>query len=367
MKSLLFTPGPGNTTDSVRESLNCDIGTRTPEMIDLTRSVRYEIHSIANCSDDFTVIPLQGSGTFAVESMLTSMLLSDERCLILVNGPYGERIVNICKIHGLQYHSLYSDNLKPIDIEEVSNYLDNNSEISAIVVVHFETGIGVLNPLNELLILAEEKNVSVLSDCMSSFGLLKINFESPALRSIAASSNKILQGPPGVGFVIAKIHDLIRNNSPKTLCLDLKSQYLGFEKDGMWRFTPPVQVIAGLSCALSEYVKNGGQKSRFNHYYQISEIVKTGLSNIGIFPIIPEKYSAPLITTFVLPFEERIFSAEKLSSTLLSSNIVIYPSNIKGINSFRVGFIGDLKHHDAKILVENIEKITNIVREKINE
>lgn len=357
MKNLLFTPGPGNTTESVRKALDCDIGTRTPEMKELTRSLRQKIEDVANCNKEFTVIPLQGSGTFAVESMMTSMLLPEENCLILVNGPYGERIVEICRIYGLPHHAVYSDPLKPIDIEAVSQYLDNNKIISAIAMVHFETGIGILNPLSELLELAEEKKLSVLTDCMSSFGLLDINFKSPALRSVAASSNKVLHGPPGIGFVIAKIHDLMRENPAKTLSLDLKSQYLGFEKNGLWRFTPPVQVIAGLSSALSEYLINGGKDSRLNDYNHISTIIKEGFSKLGIFPIVPDEYSAPLITTFVLPLDKRILSAAQLSEMLLSHNIVIYPSNVSEVNSFRVGFIGDIKTQDALRLVKAVDVI----------
>ena len=367
MKIALFTPGPSNTADSVRAALNCDIGTRTPQMTELTENLRQQIAEVAGCSDDFSVVPLQGSGTFAVESMLSSLLSVQIPSLILVNGPYGERMAEICRIHTLPHYVLRSDPLQPINVAQVADYLEHCPNILALVLVHLETGVGIINPLEELLILSEQRRLRVFVDSMSAFGLLPIRFLSPSLYAVAASSNKVLHGVPGLGFVIARRKILTKPGHARTLSLDLKAQYQGFLHDGMWRFTPPVQVIAALSRAIDDYFLQGGQSARLNSYRQRANRVINGLAPLGIRPLVKGNDSAPVIVTFVLPFDEQIFSSSSLSELLFSCHIAIYPSHIRDINSFRIGFIGELTENDIDLLIAAVSDIVCKIRVQLKQ
>ncbi|MEI7185948.1 2-aminoethylphosphonate aminotransferase [Dickeya dianthicola] len=359
MKTALFTPGPGNTTDEVRAALNCDIGTRTPQMTELTRHLCQQIAEVAKCGDDFDVVPIQGSGTFAVEAMLTSLLPAQVPCLVLSNGPYGERMAEICQIHALPHYVLRSDPLRPIDVVEVADYLQRHPNIAALALIHFETGIGILNPLAALLALAQQHGIRVLVDSMSAFGLLPIEFASPALSAVAASSNKVLHGVPGLGLVIARRDRLMDPRPARTLSLNLQAQYLGFQRDGMWRFTPPVQVIAALSRAISDYLREGGQNARLQRYQRRASRVIAGLASFGIRPLVPESYGAPVIATFVLPFDAEVLSASSLSERLLAYQVAIYPSQVSEVNSFRIGFIGELTENDVDRLIAAIGEVVS--------
>jgi 2-aminoethylphosphonate-pyruvate transaminase len=362
MKTALFTPGPGNTTDDVRAALNCDIGTRTPQMTELTKHLRRQIAQVASCSNDFSVVLLQGSGTFAVEAMLTSLLPAQRTCLILVNGPYGERMAAICEIHALPHHILRSDPLQPIDVAVVAGYLQSHPDIISLAVIHLETGIGIINPLEDVLMLAEQHKLGVFVDSMSAFGLQPVKFTSPSLSAVAASSNKVLHGVPGLSFVIARRELLVEPGPTRTLSLDLKAQYQGFQRDGMWRFTPPVQVIAALSRAIDDYFRQGGQAARLKSYQQRTKRVIDGLAPLGIHPLVTGNDSAPVIVTFVLPFDQHVLSASLLSERLLSYQIAIYPSRISEINSFRIGFIGELMENDIDRLIAAMGDIIYEIR-----
>lgn len=355
MKTVLFTPGPGNTSAQVRAAMNGDTGTRTPQMTTLTRRLRQQIAAVAGCADDFSVVPLQGSGTFAVEAMLLSLLPTQAPTLILVNGPYGERMVEICQIYALPHRVLYSDPLAPIKVSEVAEALDRYPDIAALAWVHFETGVGILNPLETLLTLAEQRGKQVLLDSMSAFGLLPINFRSPALQAVAASSNKILHGVPGLGIVIARRELLLLPRVPRSLSLNLQAQHQAFERDGMWRFTPPVQVIAALSCAIDEYQQQGGQPARLRRYQQLAQHIIAGLKRWEIVPLVAD--SAPVIATFTLPCGSEQLSAQTLSERLLDYQLAIYPSHLKERNAFRIGFIGELSLADGDRLIAAIGEV----------
>lgn len=354
MSKILFTPGPGNTSPRVRAAMDCDIGTRTPQMIALTQRVRQQIAGVANCGDDFSVVPLQGSGTFAVEAMLTTLLPETGACLILSNGPYGERMATICQIYGLSHYLLRSDPLAPVDMNTVAAFISEHHDITSVAMVHFETGVGLLNPLPALLTLAAGCGVQVFIDSMSAFGLLPVDFTSPALAAVAASSNKILHGPPGIAFVIARKSMLAQPAAPRTLSLDLRAQFNGFQRDGMWRFTPPVQVIAALATAIDEYNQQGGQIGRLQRYREIAACIINGLAAYQVIPLIAIDHDVPVISTFVLPFPAAVLNAHGLSERLLAQDLVIYPSQIAEINSFRIGFIGELRSEDAQKLVAAI-------------
>lgn len=354
MRIALFTPGPGNTSEEVKSALKTDIGSRTPVMISLTKKIREQLLQVAGCDSRFTAIPIQGCGTFAVEAMLTSLLRKNQHCLVVVNGPYGSRIQDICNTNNISYSSLELDVLKPISCSKISQHLDLHPEISALILVHFETGIGVYNDLDGIAKECNDRGISVFVDAMSSFGLFPINFKNNALVAIAASSNKILHGMPGMGFVIAK-KELIESPLPtRTISLDLCGQYKELEKSGMWRFTPPVQTISSLSIAIDAYFKDGGAKGRKKRYKNISQIIVNGLALINIKPIISPIEGAPIIT-FLLPFPRKLLDVNKLSNKLFSDGFAIYPSTLCNENSFRIGFIGELLESDATALVEVID------------
>lgn len=357
MKTVLFTPGPGNTSAGVRAAMNCDIGTRTPQMTALTRQLRQQIAEVAACGEAFSVVPLQGSGTFAVEAMLTSLLPQQGACLLLVNGPYGERMAEICQIYALPHHVLRGDPLAPLVVDDAADYLDRHPDITSLAWVHCETGVGILNPLQALLTLAEKRGKLALIDSMSAFGLLPIGFASPALAAVAASSNKVLHGTPGLGLVIARRDLLQQPRPPRTLSLDLRAQYQGFERDGMWRFTPPVQTIAALCCAIEEYQAQGGQPARLRRYQQVAQRIIAGLRGWGITPLLPDSQLTPVIITFTLPWTSQQLSAATLSARLLEYQLAIYPSHLTGRNAFRLGFIGELTVADADRLIAAIGDI----------
>ncbi len=75
MEKRLFTPGPLNTTSSVKAAVLRDVGSRDAEFLETVRFIRAKLLEIAAAAPElYTAIPLQGSGTFAVESVFANVL-----------------------------------------------------------------------------------------------------------------------------------------------------------------------------------------------------------------------------------------------------------------------------------------------------
>jgi 2-aminoethylphosphonate-pyruvate transaminase len=346
----LFTPGPLNTSDAVRAAMNADLGARTSTATLLTQHLRHDLAEIAACDDAFSVIPLQGSGTFAVEAMLCSFLAENDHVLIAENGAYSQRMAEICRLHRLHHTVLEGNHALPVDLPAMERELVRLGDVTHIAVVHFETALGVLNDVQGLISLAARHGCRLLVDAVSTFGALPLDFTSGNLAAVAASANKCLHGVPGVAFVIAERSQLGRRTHPATLSLDLNAQHRAFEVDGQWRFTPPLQVLLALRQAIAEFREKGGVAARYGSYQALASRLIDGLACIGVVPLVPEAFRAPMITTFTLVSGARC-DMENLHALLYEQGLVIYPSQYSPENAFRIGCIGELQPSDVDRLI----------------
>ncbi|WP_231752876.1 aminotransferase class V-fold PLP-dependent enzyme [Burkholderia savannae] len=210
----LFTPGPLTTSDAVRAAAAIDLGSRSPPAAALTARLRAKIARIAGCGGGYSAVPLQGSGTFAVEAMLCSLLADDDHVLIVENGAYSERMTQICRIHGIRHDVLACDHAARFDLSRVERALDASPHVTHVAAVHFETALGVLNDVAGLVALAARHGRRVLLDAISTFGAYPLDFAGRTLAALALSSNKCLHGLPGLGFVIADEPALARRPPP---------------------------------------------------------------------------------------------------------------------------------------------------------
>lgn len=356
----LFTPGPLNTSGQVRAAMNIDVGSRTPTLSEVTRKIRTSLQNIADCSSAYTAVLLQGSGTFALEAMVTSLISTQEHFVLVVsNGVYGDRIGQICQVHSIKHMLLKLDTSMPINTSLVEEALRQNNKITHIIAVQFETAIGVLNDVNSLLQVAAIHHSEVMIDAMSSFGALPIDYSNPVLTAVASSANKCLHSVPGVSFVIVRVEKLLNSANPRTLSLDLKAQYQEFEKSGQWRFTPPTHALLAFSAAIDEFINAGGMQARLQHYNALNKQLIHGLAAIDIHPAIAIEYRAPMITTFII--NDQMLSFNFLYKELLNHGLVIYPSSFIQEKSFRVGCIGDINSSDIDELINSIGHICKAV------
>ena len=252
----LLTPGPLTTRHSVKYAMLTDHCTWDDEYKEITTTVMNDITQIS-ANDDYATVLMQGSGTYSVEAMINCLSKESDKILFLINGEYGKRMLTIADNSYRNYDFISFDVTKPINVEAFEKRLKNDADIKTVVFVHCETTTGVLNPLEEIVMLAKSYDKKVLVDTMSSFAAYDIDMPGLDIDAIAASSNKCLEGLPGIGFVIAK-KSLIKESEGCSYShsLDLFDQYQGlYSGGGKFRFTSPTSVLLALRQALDEYKK----------------------------------------------------------------------------------------------------------------
>jgi 2-aminoethylphosphonate-pyruvate transaminase len=336
----LLTPGPLTTSMSVKTSMLRDLGSRDDEFIAINRRMRQRLLQIAKAEDTHVCVPLQGSGTFAVEAMLGTFLGEGSKALILINGAYGERMERICVKARIAHSAMRWPEDQPVDPEALDSALRADAALTHVVVVHCETTSGILNPLEEIAAVTARHGRRLLIDSMSGFGALPIDAHLVPFDALVSSSNKCLEGVPGMGFVIARREALMAClGNARSLSLDLHDQWISMEKNGQWRFTPPVHVILAMSQALQEHASEGGVAGRGARYRKNCRILVEGMRKLGFETLLPDHLQAPIIVTFLMPADPRFVFAN-FYDRLRSKGYVIYPGKLTVADSFRIGCVG---------------------------
>jgi 2-aminoethylphosphonate-pyruvate transaminase len=356
MTPILLTPGPLTTAEETRRAMLRDWGSRDGDFIALTAEVRRRLLAVANAGATHVAVPLQGSGTFVVEAAIGTLVGPKDKLLVLVNGAYGERIVKIAQRLGRAVEILVWEEAEPVDPAHVARTLAADPSISHVAVIHCETTTGLLNPLAEIAAAVSAAGRKLLVDAMSSFGALPFDLSVLPATAVMASSNKCLEGAPGLGFALIEKQALVaaKGNSP-SLSFDLYEQWQGFESNGQWRFTPPVQVLAALGEALRRLEAEGGPAARLARYRGNCDILVDGMARLGFPLLLDRALQAPIIATFRHPHAG--FDFERFYQALAARGFVIYPGKLSKAESFRIGCIGAIGAEDFRRLLAAVEDI----------
>ena len=359
MHRVLLTPGPLTTSEAVRRAMLTDWGSREPDFIALTAELRRRLLDVVNGQGGHVAVPLQGSGTFVVEAAIATLIGPDAKLLVLINGAYGERIAVIARRYGRSVETLSWPEDAPVDPSAVAEALAADRAITHVAMVHCETTTGLLNPLAEVAHIVDRAGRAFIVDAMSSFGALPIDLAAAPATAVLASSNKCLEGTPGLGFAIVDRHALkAAAGVSASLSLDLHAQWQGFEHNGQWRFTPPVQVVASLVEALRQLDAEGGPPARLQRYSENFGVLASGMSRLGFELYLDPHVQAPIIATFRHP-PDRVFVFDDFYRDLAQHGFVIYPGKLTKGDSFRIGCIGAVTPDDFTRLLDVIAEATS--------
>ncbi len=353
----LLTPGPLTTSRTVKEAMLRDWGSRDAEFIKLNARVRERLVELAGGEGTHVCVPLQGSGTFIVEAMLGTLVPPSGKVAVLVNGAYGKRMVRICEYLGRACLTLETAEDSPVSPAALDAALAGDPAITHVVVVQCETTSGVLNPVEGIAVVTARHGRHLLVDAMSAFGALPLDAARAPYDALVASSNKCLEGVPGVGFAIIRQTALeAARGHAHSLSFDLHDQWVAMEKTGQWRFTPPTHVLAALDQALGEHAAEGGIAGRGARYRNNCRILVDGLRSLGFETLLPDALQAPIIVTVRMPADPR-FNFEGFYDRLSRRGYVIYPGKLTVADSFRIGCIGRLGETEMRGVLDAIKQI----------
>lgn len=357
---ILLNPGPVNVSERVRRALRAeDICHREEEFSSLQRGVREGLlRAFApgeNLNKEYTVVVITGSGTAAVEAALASCLDREEKLLVLNNGVYGERMVQIAAAHGINHAELRFNYHERPDLEAVERALAGDPAVRTVAMVHHETTTGLLNPVGEVGRLVRRGGRRLLLDSVSGLGGEPLDLSQDAVDICVGTAGKCVQGFPGVSFVLVRREEMQRwlKHPPRSLYLHLPAHFVEQER-GSVPFTPAVQLYAALDEALRELLEEGVAQ-RISRYGAAARLIRKGCEALGLELYLPEALRSHSITAVCLPEGVRY---EALHDGLRRGGYVIYAGQ-GALRSrlFRVANMGALTQQDFEGFLRRLETV----------
>ncbi|MCE5325503.1 MAG: 2-aminoethylphosphonate--pyruvate transaminase [Planctomycetaceae bacterium] len=356
---ILFTPGPLTTSRTVKQALLRDLGSRDFEFISLIKDIRDGLVKVGQATTDkYTTVIMQGSGTFALEAVVGSTTPPNGKFMVLINGAYGHRIAKMGKVLKIDTIPVeFPENTK-VDPVKVAEALKANPGVTNVAVVHCETTTGIINPIKEIGAVVKKAGAKYFVDGMSSFGAVPVSLEECQIDYLVSSANKCIEGVPGFSFAVCRIESLLATKGyARSLSLDLLDQYLGFEKNGQFRFTPPTHAMIAFRQALAELEAEGGVPGRAARYKSNYDTLVAGMRQMGFKEYLPAADQGYIITSFVYPKDPN-FNFEAFYEKLNDRDYVIYPGKVSNADCFRIGNIG-------RIFPSDVQDLLGVIRETI--
>ena len=351
---ILLTPGPLTTTRRTKLAMLRDWGSWDSDFNEVTAGVRRSLLKILHGEDTHVVVPLQGSGTFSVEAAVATLVARDGHVLVMDNGAYCKRAAKLTSLMGRRCTVMDFDEAAQVSVAALEEKLAADKSITHVVLIHCETGAGVLNPLQQVADVCEKHGKGLIVDAMSSFGALPIDARATRFDALVAASGKCLEGVPGMGFVFIRkaILESCAGNS-QSLSMDLYDQHAYMEKTGQWRFTPPTHVVVALAEAIAQFEAEGGQPARLARYTQNYQTLIHGMAGLGFMPFLDPAIQAPIIVTFNAPGDPR-YDFRSFYAAVRQRGFVLYPGKLTQVETFRVGCIGAIGPNEMEQAVHAV-------------
>lgn len=349
-RNVLLNPGPATTTDTVKlAQIVPDICPREKEFADLMKGFRSDILKTVHADPAaYTAVLFCGSGTLNMDVCLNSLLPADAKALIVNNGAYSSRAVEICKAYGLNHIDLRFPVDELPNLTRVEAVLKENPDIRLVYTTHNETGTGICNPIREIGALTHRYGATFVVDTTSTLAMRPIDVARDNIDFCMASAQKGIMAMTGLSFVIGRT-DLIvasKDYPKRSYYCNLYLQYEYFEKTGQMHFTPPVQTVYAAVQGLKEYFAEG-EIAKWERHKRVFEAIHTGLAELGFKDVIRREWQSGLVVSVLYP-DDPNWDFMKVHDYCYERGFTIYPGKIASTNTFRLCSLGAIDEADIK-------------------
>ncbi len=357
-RNVLLNPGPSTTTDTVKlAQVVPDICPREKEFQSIMAPMREDLVRIVHGQiGDYTSVLFCGSGTICIDVTLNSLLDKDKKAVVINNGSYSQRAVDICRAYDLPLIEIK----QPIDttpnLHDIETVLcENEGTIGYVYITYHETGTGLLNPVKEVGALAHKYGTFLITDTTSAYAMIPINVYEENIDFCMASAQKGIQGMTGLSYVIGK-KSIIENSKEfpvRSYYCNLFMQYDFFEKTGEMHFTPPVQTIYAAKQALIEYW-NEGEMAKWNRHQRVMSAIRAGIDRLGLKEALDRSVQSGLVSAINYP-DDQNWDFENIHDYCYNRGFTIYPGKIETKGTFRLCALGQIDEDDIVRFWETFE------------
>jgi 2-aminoethylphosphonate-pyruvate transaminase len=348
---LLLIPGPVSTRPEVKAAMTRDIAPWDTEFRILHARVRDKVLATAGVGrDTHAALPLQGCGHFGMEAILRSLVPADGLLLVPLTGAYAARLARLAREIGRSVIEMPIPQTVPLDPATLAAALDATPAVSHVALIYSETSTGVVHDVRALGAVAWARGKRTIIDSVSAFAALPLPLaDMPEAVAALFTSNKCLEGMPGLSVTVARNDALEHARPAGSWCFDLTDifRHSRGNGEGSFRFTPPAQVVLALDVALDLHSAEGGGPARLARYTANAETLYDGMAAIGLRPWLPREIQGPIVLNVHAPADPA-WSLPKFVEGLKRHGFVISNFYDTPTPTFRVGCIGQITPDDMR-------------------
>jgi len=337
---ILLTPGPVQTAPQTRAAMAQDIAPWDNDFRAVYARIRERVLALAGgVPGEHACLPLQGAGHFIVEAAIRSLVPAGGAIIVPMNGAYAERVLLLARGAGRVAHAWPVPDTRGVTAEDVAAAFAAHPEASHFATVYSETGAGIVNRPEIIGPVLRALGKRLILDAVSAFGALPFSMEDhPECDALVFTSNKCIEGLPGIAFCVARV-DALEEGRAGSWSLDLW-EILNIALKSGWgsfRFTPPVQALAAFNVALDLFEAEGGQPARLARYRENMRILYEGALKFGLRPYVDQAEQGPIIVTLHQPPG---FDLQGFVDALKARGVLISNFYTTKTPSIRIGCIG---------------------------
>jgi len=349
-RNILLNPGPATTTDTVKlAQVVPDICPREKEFGDILRTMKDDVVRIVHGDpEEYTAVFFCGSGTVCIDAAISSLVPEGKKILIVNNGSYSARAVEVCLYYGLPHIDLGFDVTKAPDLKMIERALRTDEDIAVVYACHHETGTGLLNPVREIGSLAHKYGKVFIVDTISTYAMIPIDIEDDNIDFLMSSAQKGLMAVTGLSFVIGRksLLEASRDYPKRSYYCNLFAQYDYFERKGEMQFTPPVQAVYAARQAIKEYFQEG-EAAKWARHRRVWQALVNGVTELGFRMLLPEEKQAGLGVAVLYPADSN-WDFAKIHDYCYKRGFTIYPGKVTSLPTFRLCSLGAIDTPDIE-------------------
>jgi 2-aminoethylphosphonate-pyruvate transaminase len=357
---ILLNPGPVVTSAKVRQAMTRgDICHRDSAFSELLSRVQEGLKRVADAPQHEAIL-LSGGGTAATEAAFSTFLSTKQKLLVVSNGAFGERLAEIANVLGLPLVHVKHAWGKEISPSEIEALLSQHPDVRAVAMIHHETSVGRLNPIQEVGAMLAPRGVRFIVDVISSLGGEVISAKNANISVMIGSANKCLHSVPGVSFLLVDnvMWEDAKEIAARSVFLDIKRYRAAARENKQTPFTPAVHAIVALDEAIKELEAEGGPAARRAKYLSLNTKIRNTLQSFGYKPAFEgASLSSSLTVAHLRPGE----TFDALYETMRKRGYIIYAA--KGPiqdTCFIVANMGCLDHQIIDAFLASLAEVCGV-------
>jgi aspartate aminotransferase-like enzyme len=352
---LVMIPGPTPVVAPIREQMGREIQAfGDPRFVKLYKALIDDLGRLFNCSGK--TFPLAGTGTLAMEMAIANTTKRGDNVLVITNGFFGDRFIEICERKGLNVDVLGAEWGECVSAGEIDKKLSQKA-YAAVTVSHGDTSTAVVAPIEEIgKVLAKYSDTIYIVDGVAATGAEYADVDGMGIDVMFTGSQKAFGVCPGMFVLWAGQKALARRKSLGMI----PEYYIDFEKwipimddPSKYFATPAINLVFAMSEA-TKIIAEEGLTQRHQRHQKNAAAVRLALETIGLRILAKPGCQACTLSNVIYPAG---VDDAKFRSTMIGEGVVVAGAlGAYAGKAFRIGHMGNITVNDMVVLIGAIER-----------